>query len=91
MKIQILPIPDRKVVSIFITSEYNGKPFYLKISKQGWLQLESLKTLQHIPAFVEIPNNIAKEFLSELTLALGRIGYFAKPRKKTIIEKLLGK
>lgn len=91
MKIQILPVPSRKVISIFVTSEYNGRPFYLKVSRQGWLQLESLKTLQHIPAFMEIPNNIAKDFLSELTLALGRAGYFAVTKKKTIIQRLLGK
>lgn len=91
MKIQIIPVPKGKIVSIFATTEYNGKPFCLKISRQGWLQLESLKTLQHIPSLIDIPSNISHEFLSELTLALGRLGYFARPRRKTIIERFLGK
>ena len=89
MKIDILRYPNKKTVSIFASTSINEKVYYLKLSKQGWLQLEYVGKNPHsIPAFMEMPEEISNQFLSELTLALGRYGFFARPRKKTLMERI---
>lgn len=89
MKVTILSNKDRKVVSIFATTVIKNKNYYCKFNKKGWLELEYVgdnPTL--IPAFLEMPDSIAQDFLIQMALALGRYGIFARPKKKTLMERI---
>lgn len=75
--IRVIEMPNGSTV-IFSETVIDGEKFYGSVSKQGYIMLNHLKKNEPTPAFLEIPKSQAKLFLSQLTIALARAGYFVR-------------